>query len=116
VFEVVHASEEAADASGQPWLHPGHRTALRRTLLRGVDGDTINIDQAVRTVWIGTPESRLGGAPATAQHTLDRCRNRLEAGEFDEINKPLLKHLLDRLTPDAFRILGLADRIRAAWS
>jgi hypothetical protein len=60
-------------------------------LLRGVDDDTTNIDQAVRMVSIDTPESRLGARHATAQRTLDRCRNRLEAGEFDEINSRCAK-------------------------
>ncbi len=80
---------------------PVTRRPYDAPLLRGVDGDTVNIDQSVRMVSIDTPESRLGGAPATAQATLDRCRARLEAGEFDEIDQPLRQHLLDRLTPNA---------------
>ncbi len=54
-------------------------------LLRGVD----------------TPESKLGGAPATAQQTLDRCRQRLADGVYDEIDEPLRRHLHHRLTADA---------------
>ena len=64
---------------------PVTRRPYDAPLLRGVDGDTTNIDQPVRMVSIDTPESRLGRR-ATARRTLDRCHNRLEAGEFDEIN------------------------------
>lgn len=52
-------------------------------------------------VSIDTAESKIGGAPATAQRTLDRCRMRLAAGDFDEIDEPLRTHLRDRLTADA---------------
>ncbi len=83
---------------------PVTRRPYDAPLLRGVDGDTVNIDQSVRMVSIDTPESRLGGAPATAEATLDRRRARLETGEFDEIDQPLRQHLLDRLTS------GAADR------
>jgi endonuclease YncB( thermonuclease family) len=91
---------------------PVTRRPYDAPLLRGVDGDTINIDQAVRMVSIDTPESRVGGAPETAQRTLDRCRARLEAGVFDEIDEPLRKHLHDRLTGDAAR-RHLAAGVRA---
>ncbi|OLT13708.1 hypothetical protein BJF78_21285 [Pseudonocardia sp. CNS-139] len=82
---------------------PTTRRAYDALLLRGVDGDTIDVQQAVRMVSIDTPESKLGGNPATAQRTLDRCRNRLESGDYDEIGQPLREHLLSRLTPDAAR-------------
>ena len=80
---------------------PITRRAYDATLLRGVDGDTVNIDQAVRMVSIHIPESHLGGSAPIAQATLDRCRQRLVDGVYDEIDKPLRTHLLDRLSPDA---------------
>jgi hypothetical protein len=51
-------------------------------------------------VSIDTPESKIGGAPETAQRTPGPAA-RLEAGAFDEIDEPLRKHLYDRLTADA---------------
>ena len=80
---------------------PASRRPYDAPLLRGVDGDTVNIDQAVRLVSIDTPESKLGGSADTAQATLDRCRQRLVDGTYDQIEAPLRQHLIDRLTDDA---------------
>ena len=80
---------------------PATRRPYDAPLLRGVDGDTVNIDQAVRLVSIDTPESKLGGSADTAQTTLDRCRQRLADGTYDQIEEPLRQHLIDRLTDDA---------------
>ncbi|MDD7942905.1 thermonuclease family protein [Actinomycetospora lutea] len=82
-------------------FRPNTRRVYDAPLLRGVDGDTVNIDQAVRMVSIDTPESHLGGAAPTAQATLDRCRQRLENGDYDAIDTALREHLVERLTPDA---------------
>lgn len=48
-----------------------------------------------------TPESTVGGSPPNAQATLDRCRQRLVDGVYDDIDEGLRAHLLARLTPDA---------------
>lgn len=80
---------------------PTTRRAYDAWFLKGVDGDTVNINQPVRMVSIDTPESKLGGSPATARATLDRCRQRLLDGTYNAIDEPLRAHLLDRLTPDA---------------
>lgn len=80
---------------------PTTRRPYDAPLLRGVDGDTVNIDQAVRLVSIDTPESKLGGSPDGAQTTLDRCRQRLVDGNYDQIEKPLRQHLIDRLSAAA---------------
>ena len=80
---------------------PSTRRPYDALLLRGVDGDTVDIDQAVRMVSIDTPESKLGGSAPSAQATLDRCRQRLVDGVYDEIDEPLREHLLARLTSDA---------------
>ena len=65
-----------------PELTFGFTPATRRPydapLLRGVDGDTINIDQSVRMVSIDTPESKVGGSPPVAQAT--RAEDRVTAG------------------------------------
>jgi endonuclease YncB( thermonuclease family) len=64
----------------EPGFRPITRRPYRAPLLRGVDGDTTNSDQAVRMVSVDTPESKLGGAPATARQALDRCRQASPAG------------------------------------
>ncbi|MEJ3652849.1 thermonuclease family protein [Actinomycetes bacterium KLBMP 9759] len=80
---------------------PTTRRPYDAPLLRGIDGDTVDIEQSVRMVSIDTPESKVGGAPATAQATLDRCRERLLSGAYDAIPASLRDHLVARLTPDA---------------
>lgn len=92
---------------------PVTRQPYDSPLKRGVDGDTVDIQQAVRMVSIDTPESKVGGAPPAAQQTLDRCRQRLLEGTYDEIDEPLRQHLLARLTPDAAK-RHLAAGVRAA--
>src|SRR5918999_2747018 len=91
---------------------PATRRPYNAPLLRGVDGDTINIDQSVRMVSIDTPESKVGGSPPVAQATLDRCRQRLVDGVYNEIDEGLRAHLLARLTPDAAQ-RHLAAGVRA---
>lgn len=70
-------------------------------LLGVTDGDTPNIAMAIRMVSIDTPESEYGGAPATAQATLDRARGRLLDGTYDALPQGLRDHLVARITPDA---------------
>ncbi|MBC3190988.1 thermonuclease family protein [Pseudonocardia sp. C8] len=82
-------------------FRPETRRVYDAPLLRGVDGDTVNIDQSVRMVSIDTPETHVGGSAPTAQATLERCRQRLETGVYDVIDAGLRAHLLARLTADA---------------
>ncbi len=82
-------------------FEPDTRRVYDAPLLRGVDGDTVNIDQSVRMVSIDTPESHFGGSAPTAQATLDRARQRLEAGAYDVIGHELRDYLIGRLGPDA---------------
>jgi endonuclease YncB( thermonuclease family) len=78
---------------GVPELTFGFTPATPRpydaALPRGVDGDTINIDQSVRMVSIDTPDSKVGGSPPVAQATLDRCRQRLVDGVYNETDEGL---------------------------
>ncbi|MBC3190948.1 thermonuclease family protein [Pseudonocardia sp. C8] len=82
-------------------FQPETRRVYDAPLLRGVDGDTVNIDQSVRMVSIDTPESHFGGAAPTAQATLNRARERLEAGDYDAIGPQLRDYQIARLTPTA---------------
>ncbi|MBC3189982.1 thermonuclease family protein [Pseudonocardia sp. C8] len=92
-------------------FRPETRRVYDAPLLRGVDGDTVNIDQSVRMVSIDTPETHVGGSAPTAQSTLDRCRQRLADGVYDAIGPGLRAHLLNRLTADAAaRHLGAGAR------
>jgi endonuclease YncB( thermonuclease family) len=84
------------------------RPANDHKFLSVTDGDTPNIAMAVRMVSIDTPESRYGGAPATAQAALDRTRTRLLDGTYDELPQDLRDYLVSRITPDA------AERHQAA--
>src|SRR3712207_8945898 len=101
-----------------PIVNFGFTPATRRPydapLLRGVDGDTVNIDQAVRLVSIDTPESKLGDSADAAQTTLDRCRQRLAEGTYDQIEEPLRQHLIDRLVRSEERRVG--KECRSRWS
>ncbi len=95
-------------------FRPDTRRVYDAPLLRGVDGDTVNIDQSVRMVSIDTPESHFGGSAPTAQATLDRARQRLEAGDYEAIGQRLRDYLIARLTPDAAqRHLGAGARAGA---
>ncbi|MER5401314.1 hypothetical protein [Streptomyces sp. NPDC002599] len=47
------------------------------------DGDTPDIAMPVRMVSIDTPETHYGGAPTTAQATLERTKTRLQDGTLD---------------------------------
>ncbi|MGW0581592.1 hypothetical protein ACWD25_37925, partial [Streptomyces sp. NPDC002920] len=65
------------------------------------DGDTPNIAMASRMVSIDTPESHYGGAPLTAQATLERAKARLLDGTYDALPHELRDYLVSRITPDA---------------
>jgi endonuclease YncB( thermonuclease family) len=98
---MTHNAMRRSSMSVSFGLTPVSRRPYDAPLLRGVDGDTVNINQAVRMVSIDTPESKLGGSAGTAQATLNRCRKRLQDGVYDKIDESLRKHLIDRLSADA---------------
>lgn len=81
------------------------RTSARpqvRRLLSYSDGDTPAIEQPVRMVSCDTPEkSSYAGGPVLAQQKLDRCRQRLESGEYAELPEKLRAYLVKRLGPDS---------------
>ncbi|MEU8898885.1 hypothetical protein [Nocardia sp. NPDC048505] len=77
------------------------RPANDHRFLSTTDGDTPNIEMAVRMVSIDTPESQFGGSPPTAQAALERAKARLADGTYDALPKDLRDYLIGRITPDA---------------
>lgn len=77
------------------------RPANDYPFLKVTDGDTPDIAMAVRMVSIDTPETHYGGAPDTAQATLERARTRLLDGTYDALPQELRDYLVSRITPDA---------------
>ncbi|WP_194814943.1 nuclease [Nocardia sp. XZ_19_385] len=77
------------------------RPANDHRFVSTTDGDTPNIEMAVRMVSIDTPESQFGGSPPTAQAALERAKTRLTDGTFDALPKELRDYLVARITPDA---------------
>ncbi|MGI5292832.1 hypothetical protein ACQEVF_57310 [Nonomuraea polychroma] len=65
------------------------------------DGDTPKIEMSIRMVSIDTPETKVGGSPATAQATLDRAKARLQDGTYNALPGDLRDYLVARITPDA---------------
>ncbi len=78
------------------------RSAQPRSLSRVSDGDTPVIEQPIRMVSCDTPEKAgYSGKPETSQPKLDKCRDRLEEGFYDDLPNPLRRYLIRKLTPDA---------------
>ena len=75
------------------------RSAQPRRLVRSSDGDTTVIEQPIRMVSCDTPEkSGYAGKPEVSQPKLDRCRQRLQGGFYDELPQALRDYLVARLT------------------
>ena len=81
---------------------PESRRAAKRRLLRTSDGDTPYIEQPIRMVSCDTPEKDgYAGKPETAQKTLDKARQRLESGFYDDVPATMRQYLIQRLQADA---------------
>jgi len=79
------------------------RKATEKALLGTSDGDTPVIRQPIRMVSVDTPEKKgYAGGPAVAQPKLDRCRERLTNGFYDEfLPQSVRGYLAAKITPDA---------------
>jgi endonuclease YncB( thermonuclease family) len=78
------------------------RKASSKRLIRTSDGDTPVIEQPIRMVSIDTPEkSHYAGGPPISQIKLDRCKDRLQNGFFNDLPQSLRSYLADKITPDA---------------
>lgn len=78
------------------------RPAQPKKLSRVSDGDTPVIEQPIRMVSCDTPEKAgYAGKPEVSQPKLDKCRERLENGFYDELPQRLRQYLIRKLTPDA---------------
>lgn len=78
------------------------RPPAARALLESSDGDTPYIEQPIRMVSCDTPEkAHYAGGPALAQPKLNRARERLADGFYDELPEGLRDYLIARLGPDA---------------
>ncbi|MFM9700020.1 hypothetical protein [Streptomyces europaeiscabiei] len=76
------------------------RPANDYRFLKVTDGDTPTIKMAMRMVSIDTPESQFGGAPDTAQATLERAKARRMDGTYDALPQELRGCLVSRITAD----------------
>lgn len=73
-----------------------------KKLNRISDGDTPVIEQPIRMVSCDTPEKAgYAGKPDIAQPKLDKCKQRLENGYYDNIPQALRDYLVQKLTHDA---------------
>lgn len=78
------------------------RPAKSRQFVQSLDGDTIVIAQPVRMVSCDTPENaKYAGNPIVSQPKLDKCRQRLQNGFYDEFPQSLRSYLIGKLTNDA---------------
>ncbi|MGW2787663.1 hypothetical protein ACWC3X_41830 [Streptomyces populi] len=77
------------------------------------DGDTPDIAMPVRMVSTDTPETHYGGAPTTAQATLERTKQRLQDGTYDALPQDLRDYLVSRITADAVERHQAAGRAAA---
>ena len=78
------------------------RQSNPRSLLRISDGDTPVIDQPIRMVSCDTPEKAgYAGRPEVSQPKLDKCKQRLTDGFYDEIPTELRNYLSRRITASA---------------
>jgi len=90
-----------------PSGYSGSGRSSNNTGLKISDGDTIQINQAIRMLNIDTPEKRGGsfGNNDTAQAKLNIARERLSSGKFDDLMIDSLKmHLLSRLDSNAAKL------------
>lgn len=78
------------------------RSARPRRLIRVSDGDSLVIEQPIRMVSCDTPEkASYAGKSGVSQPKLDRCRERLENGFYNEIPDGFKQYLITKLTSDA---------------
>ena len=78
------------------------RKANPRSLVRVSDGDTPVIDQPIRMVSCDTPEKAgYAGRPEISQPKLDKCKERLTDGFYNDIPPELRNYLTNRLTTTA---------------
>jgi endonuclease YncB( thermonuclease family) len=78
------------------------RSAKPRPLFRTTDADTIKIEQPLRLVSCDTTEkSDYAGRPDISQPKLDRCKERLNSGFYDNLPSGLREYLSEKITPEA---------------
>jgi endonuclease YncB( thermonuclease family) len=78
------------------------RKARPGSLLRVSDGDTPVTDQPIRMVSCDTPEKAgYAGRPEVSQPKLDKCKQRLTDGFYNNIPPELRNYLINRLTTNA---------------
>jgi|LSQX01.2.fsa_nt_gb endonuclease YncB( thermonuclease family) len=79
------------------------RTSTEKALLGTSDGDTPVIRQPIRMVSVDTPEKKgYAGGPDIAQAKLDRCRERLTSGFYDDfLPESVCSYLATKITADA---------------
>ncbi|MGD1838071.1 MAG: thermonuclease family protein [Nitrososphaeraceae archaeon] len=78
------------------------RSKTSKKLIRTSDGDTPIIEQPIRMVSCDTPEkSNYAGRPEISQPKLNKCKERLENGFYENIPHSLCNYLIEKLTDDA---------------
>ncbi len=76
-------------------------TPRARKLSRGSDADTIIIEQPLRLVSCDSPEKTgYAGKPEVSQTKLDKCKERLDNGFYNEIPQGLREYLSNKITKD----------------
>jgi endonuclease YncB( thermonuclease family) len=83
-------------------FNPTTKKSAAHRLLRSSDGDTLLIEQPIRMVSCDTPEkAQYAGGPPISQPKLDRCRQRLQNGFYDDLPAELRNYLIAKLGADA---------------